>query len=131
MAKGAILKKLSNLEKKIAKVLANFKLIAKNQMRWQRGLLANGDFDALWPSFQKNWGKIQMKWQRGLLENGDFDEYGEFGENGEFGKNRDYNMEKKTIDDGRSFDLQTNSLNQFSKEKYGDQSKEFVSGIGA
>ena len=31
-----------------------------------------------------------MKWQRGLLENGDFDEYGEFGENGEFGKNGDY-----------------------------------------
>ena len=24
---------------------------------------------------------------------------------------------------GQSFDLQTNSLNQFSKEKYGDQSK--------
>ena len=69
-----------------------------------------------------------MKWQRGLLENGDFDEYGEFGENGEFGKNRDYNMEKKTIDDGQSFDLQTNSLNQFSKEEYGDQSKEFVFG---
>ena len=37
-----------------------------------------------------------MKWQRGLLENGDFDEYGEFGENGEFGKNRDYNMRKKS-----------------------------------
>ena len=37
-------------------------------------------------------------------------------------------MEKKTIDDGQSFDLQTNSLNQFSKEKYGDQSKEFVFG---
>ena len=35
---------------------------------------------------------------------------------------------KKTIDDGQSFDLQTNSLNQFSKEKYGDQSKEFVNG---
>ena len=69
-----------------------------------------------------------MKWQRGLLENGDFDEYGEFGGNDEFGKNRDYNMEKKTIDDGQSFDLQTNSLNRFSKEKYGDQSKEFVNG---
>ena len=36
--------------------------------------------------------------------------------------------EKNTIDDGQSFDLQTNSLNQFSKEKYGDQSKEFVNG---
>ena len=35
---------------------------------------------------------------------------------------------KKTIDDGQSFDLQTNSLNQFSKEKFGDQSKEFVNG---
>ena len=69
-----------------------------------------------------------MKWQRGPLENGDFDEYGEFGENGEFSKNRDYNVEKKTIDDGQSFDLQTNSLNQFSKEKFGDQSKEFVNG---
>ena len=69
-----------------------------------------------------------MKWQRGPLENGDFDEYGEFGENGEFGKNRDYNVEKKTIDDGQSLDLQTNSLNQFSTEKYGDQSKEFVFG---
>ena len=33
---------------------------------------------------------------------------------------------KITIDDGQSFDLKTNSLNQFSKEKYGDQSKEFV-----
>ena len=37
-------------------------------------------------------------------------------------------MEKITIDYGQSFDLQTNSLNQFSKEKYGDQSKEFVFG---
>ena len=36
--------------------------------------------------------------------------------------------EKNTIDDGQSFDLQTNSLNQFSKEEYGDQSKEFVFG---
>ena len=53
VAKGAILKKLSNLEKKIAKVLANFKLIAKNQMRWQRGLLANGDFDAYGQVFKK------------------------------------------------------------------------------
>ena len=35
---------------------------------------------------------------------------------------------KKTIDDGQSFDLETNSLNQFSKEKYEDQSKEFVNG---
>ena len=35
---------------------------------------------------------------------------------------------KNTIDDGESFDLQTNFLNQFSKEKYGDQSKEFVFG---
>ena len=35
---------------------------------------------------------------------------------------------KITIDDGQSFDLKTNSLNQFSKEKYGDQSKEFVNG---
>ena len=54
-----------------------------------------------------------MKWQRGLLENGDFDEYGEFGENGEFGKNGDYGK-KITIDDGQSFDqkqiLFTNSL---------------------
>ena len=53
VAKGAILKKLSNLEKKIAKVLANFKLIAKNQMRWQRGLMANGDFDAYGQVFKK------------------------------------------------------------------------------
>ena len=53
VAKGAILKKLSNLEKKIAKVLANFKLIAKNQMRWQRGLLANGYFDAYGQVFKK------------------------------------------------------------------------------
>ena len=36
-------------------------------------------------------------------------------------------MEKITIDYGQSFDLQTNSLNQFSKEKYGDP-KEFVFG---
>ena len=54
-----------------------------------------------------------MKWQRGLLENGDFDEYGEFGENGEFGKNGDYGK-KITIVDGQSFDqkqiLFTNSL---------------------
>ena len=35
---------------------------------------------------------------------------------------------KITIDDGQSFDLQTNSLNRFSKGKYGDQSKEFVNG---
>ena len=36
--------------------------------------------------------------------------------------------EKNTIDDGQSFDLQTNSLNKFSKEEYGDQSKELVFG---
>ena len=92
-----------------------------------KGPFGKWRFRRIWPSFQKNWGKIQMKWQRGLLENGDFDEYGEFGENGEFGKNGDYGK-KITIDDGQSFDLKTNSLNQFSKEKYGDQSKEFVNG---
>ena len=30
--------------------------------------------------------------------------------------------------DGKSFDLQTNSLNLFFKEMYGDQSGEFVFG---
>ena len=39
--------------KKIAKVLANFKLIAKNQMRWQSGLMANGDFDEYGQVFKK------------------------------------------------------------------------------
>ena len=75
--------------------------------------------------FSKKLGKNSNEVAKGLLENGDFDEYGEFGENGEFGKNGDYGK-KITIDDGQSFDLKTNSLNQFSKEKYGDQSKEFV-----
>ena len=32
----------------------------------------------------------------------------------------------KWSSDGKSFDQQTNSLNQFSKEMYGDQSGEFV-----
>ena len=32
----------------------------------------------------------------------------------------------KWSSDGKSFDQQTNSLNQFIKEMYGDQSGEFV-----
>ena len=32
----------------------------------------------------------------------------------------------KSTPDGQSFDLQTNSLNQFFKELYGDQCGEFV-----
>ena len=34
----------------------------------------------------------------------------------------------KWSSDGKSFDQQTNSLNQFFKEIYGDQSGEFVFG---
>ena len=90
--------------------------------------MANGDFDEYGQVFQKIGEKFRWSGKGGPLENGDFDEYSEFSENGEFGKNRDNNVEKKTIDDGQSFDLQTNSLNQFSTEKYGDQSKEFVFG---
>jgi len=83
--------------------------------------MANSDFDEYGQVFQKIGEKFKWSGKRGTLENGDFDEYGEFGKNGDYGK-------KITIDDGQSFDLQTNSLNQFSKEKYGDQSKEFVFG---
>ena len=34
----------------------------------------------------------------------------------------------KKSPDGKSLDIQTNSLNQFFKEMYGDQSGEFVFG---
>ena len=77
--------------------------------------------------FSKKLGKNSDEVAKRPPRNGDFDEYGEFGENGEFGKNGDYGK-KITIDDGQSFDLKTNSLDRFSKEKYGDQSKEFVNG---
>ena len=87
--------------------------------------MANGDFDEYGQVFQKIGEKFKWSGKRGPLEKGDFDEYGEFGENGEFGKNGDYG---KKNHHWWCFDLQTNSVKEFFKEKYGDQSKEFVFG---